>query len=197
MLLNRKQRVTLNTTPMEEIGLFYGSDTGCTDDITKDLVAQWSDATVVVHEIDDVSAADFDRFNIIILGLSTWYDGDLQSDWEVFFEEFKTIDFTNKVVAIYGLGDQIGYGEYFIDGVGILAEVVLGNGGTIIGHWPIEGYRFTDSVAIIEGKEDHFYGLAIDHDNESQLSDDRLEKWISQLKAELQSYAVTHNEIAV
>ncbi|WP_103071596.1 flavodoxin [Aquimarina sediminis] len=175
---------------MEKIGLFYGSDTGCTDDITKDLVSIWGDEGLVVTEIDDASKEDFEQYKIIILGLSTWYDGDLQSDWESFFDEFQEIDFTNKVVAIYGLGDQIGYGEYFIDGVGILAKVVLENGGDIIGHWPIEGYRFTDSVALIEGKEDYFYGLAIDNDNESQLSDERLEKWIKQVKLELEPYLI-------
>ena len=28
---------------------------------------------------------DFNRFDVLILGLSTWYDGDLQSDWENYF----------------------------------------------------------------------------------------------------------------
>ena len=39
-------------------------------------------------------------------------------------------------MALYGLGDQIGYGEYFVDGNGILANVILEKGGEIIGHWP-------------------------------------------------------------
>jgi flavodoxin I len=180
---------------MKKIGLFYGSDTGCTDDITKDFISLWGSEELDVREIDDVSKENFDQFEILILGLSTWYDGDLQSDWEAFFDDFKEIDFTDKVVAIYGLGDQIGYGEYFVDGIGILAKVVLENGGEIIGHWSIEGYRFTDSVAIIEGKEDYFYGLALDHDNESQLSDERLEKWIHQLKLELKPYLVLEEAV--
>ena len=173
---------------MEKIALFYGSDTGCTDDVTKDFTSLWGEEELDVREIGDVSKEDFDQFNIFILGLSTWYDGDLQSDWEAFFDDFRQIDFTDKVVAIYGLGDQIGYGEYFIDGVGILAKVVMKNGGEVIGHWPSEEYRFTDSVAMIEEKEGYFYGLAIDHDNESQLTDERLEKWIAQIKSELVPY---------
>ena len=175
---------------MKKIALFYGSDTGVTDDITKDFISLWGSEELDVREIADVCKEDFDDFTTFIFGLSTWYDGDLQSDWESFFDDFKEIDFTNKVVAIYGLGDQIGYGEYFIDGVGILANVVIENGGNIIGHWPYEGYRFTDSVAVIEDKEGYFYGLAIDHDNESQLTDERLEKWIRQVKKQLESYQI-------
>jgi len=175
---------------MEKIGLFYGSDTGVTDDITKDFVDAWEEDNLEVMEIGDAEKEDLEQYRILILGLSTWYDGDLQSDWESFFDDFQDIDFTGKIVAIYGLGDQIGYGEYFIDGVGILAKVIIDNGGTVIGHWPTEGYRFTESVAVIEDKPDYFYGLAIDNDNESQLNDERLESWIQQVKEELATVEV-------
>lgn len=175
---------------MNKIGLFYGSDTGVTDDITKDFVDIWANDDLNVMEIGDAEKEDLEAYNILILGLSTWYDGDLQSDWEAFFDDFQDIDFTGKIVAIYGLGDQIGYGEYFIDGVGILAKVILQNGGQIIGHWPNTGYRFTESKAVIESKPEYFYGLAIDNDNESQLNDERLQKWISQVKTELKSILI-------
>ncbi|KJD31584.1 flavodoxin FldA [Tamlana nanhaiensis] len=169
---------------MEKIGLFYGSDTGVTDDITRDFATYWEDDNLEIMEIGDASVNDFEPYNLLILGLSTWYDGDLQSDWEDFFEDFQTIDFTGKTVAIYGLGDQIGYAEYFIDGVGILAKVIIENGGNVVGYWPANEYRHTDSVALIESQEDLFYGLALDHDNESQLTDERLKKWIAQIKEE-------------
>ncbi|NIJ45376.1 flavodoxin I [Wenyingzhuangia heitensis] len=162
------------------IGLFFGSDTGITEELTQDIVDAFDD--VEVKEISEASASDFDQFSFILLGLSTWYDGDLQSDWETFFDEFKTIDFTGKKVAIYGLGDQIGYAEYFIDGVGMLAEVILENGGEVIGKWPVEGYRHTESKAIIPNDKDYFYGLALDNDNESDLNEERIEKWIAIVK---------------
>jgi flavodoxin I len=167
---------------MDTIGLFYGSDTGVTDDITRDFVTYWEEDNLEVMEIGDASVEDFEKYSMLILGLSTWYDGDLQSDWEDFFDDFQTIDFTGKTVAIYGLGDQIGYAEYFVDGIGILAKVIIENGGNVVGYWPTEGYRHTDSVALVNGNEDLFYGLALDHDNESQLTDERLNTWIGQVK---------------
>ena len=143
------------------IGLIYGSDTGMTEEIAHSIVVEWDISNIEVIEITNAKTSDFDKFDVLILGLSTWYDGDLQSDWESYFDEFKTINFTNKTIAIYGLGDQYGYGEYFIDGVGILAEVVLENGGKIIGKWGTKEYDFSESKAEIEG-ENLFYGLAID-----------------------------------
>ena len=181
---------------MEKIGLFYGSDTGVTDDITKDFTSLWNSDDLEVMEIGDATIQDIEKYRVLFLGLSTWYDGDLQSDWEGFFDDFKTIDFTNKIVAIYGLGDQIGYAEYFVDGIGIIAKVVIENGGKVIGHWPTDGYRHTDSVAFVDENETMFYGLALDNDNESQLTDTRLDTWINQIKGELNNILISE-QIAI
>ena len=167
----------------ETIGLFFGSDTGITEEITHEIVEFFED--VEVKEISEASPEDFNQYSTLLLGLSTWYDGDLQSDWEDFYDDFKTIDFTGKKVAIYGLGDQVGYAEYFIDGVGMLAEVILENGGEVVGKWPVKDYRHTESKAIIPNDEDYFYGLAIDNDNESELNEERISAWIKQIKEEL------------
>lgn len=167
---------------MKKIGLIYGSDTGMTEDITHDIINKWKGTTIEVTEVDKANKKTFERYDELILGLSTWYDGDLQSDWERFFDTFQSIDFNNKKVAIFGLGDQYGYGDNFIDGVGMLAEVVLKNGGTIIGQWPTEDYDFYASKALIS--KTHFYGLALDEDNEDDLSSERLDLWLEILLKE-------------
>ena len=104
------------------IKLIYGSDTGNTELVTEDLVKLLGN--VEVTTVADLTPEDWDYDNFI-LGIPTWYDGELQSDWEEYFEEFKTLDFTGKRVAIFGLGDQLGYEEWFCDGVGILSKVIL------------------------------------------------------------------------
>lgn len=165
---------------MKKIGLIYGSDTGMTEEITSSIIDRWNLCEIKVIEVSEVKKEDFERFDILIFGLSTWYDGDLQSDWENYFEEFKSIDFTNKTVALYGLGDQYGYGEYFIDGVGILAEVIINNGGEITGFWPTQNYDFQESKALYS--KDLFYGLAIDEDNQPELTTQRIKDWLSILE---------------
>ena len=163
------------------IKLIYGSDTGNTELVTEDIVKLLDN--VEVTTVGELTPEDWDH-DKFILGIPTWYDGDLQSDWEEYFEEFKTIDFTGKTVAIFGLGDQLGYEEWFCDGVGILAEVVIKNGGTVIGYTDKdESYDFeTTPKSII--KDDVFYGLCIDEDNQGELTQDRLSKWVEQLKLE-------------
>ena len=161
--------------------LIYGSDTGNTELVTEDLVKLLGD--VEVTTVADLTPEDWD-YDRFILGIPTWYDGELQSDWEDYFEEFKTLDFTDKTVAIFGLGDQLGYDEWFCDGVGILAKVVLDNGGRVIGYTDKdESYDFdTTPKSII--KDDVFYGLCIDEDNQGELTQDRLSKWVEQIKLE-------------
>ena len=163
-----------------KVGLFYGSDTGITEEITNEIVDIMEDWDIDVKEADTMSIEDFTPYDRILLGLSTWYDGDLQSDWENFYEDFQKIDFTGKKVAIYGLGDQVGYAEYFVDGIGILAKIVIENGGEVVGHWKNEGYDFSESKALLD--DDTFYGLALDNDNEPELTQERLEGWLEIVK---------------
>jgi flavodoxin I len=170
-------------TNIDTTALIFGSDTGITEEISRLISEKWKKTPLDLIEVSDISSEEFYKFDFLILGLSTWYDGDLQSDWDSFLDEFKTIDFTNKLVAIFGLGDQIGYGEYFIDGVGILAKIVLDNGGKLIGNWSIEGYEFTESKA--QMNDSHFYGLAIDEDTQSNKTNNRIDEWIAQLEKEL------------
>tara|TARA_Y100000992_G_C20950154_1_gene343186 strand:- start:37 stop:537 length:501 start_codon:yes stop_codon:yes gene_type:complete len=163
------------------IKLIYGSDTGNTELVTEDLVKLLDN--IEVTTVADLTPEDWEYDNFI-LGIPTWYDGELQSDWEEYFEEFKTIDFTGKKVAIFGLGDQLGYEEWFCDGIGILAKEILKNGGTVIGYTTKDkSYDFeTTPKSII--KDDMFYGLCIDEDNQGELTQERLKNWVEQLKLE-------------
>ncbi len=167
---------------MEKIGLFYGSDTGSTEYVSELIIKKLGEEMLDVYDVYKVKKSDFDQYDKLILGLSTWFDGDLQSDWESFFETFQTIDFSGKKVALFGLGDQIGYGEFFIDGVGILGNVIAQNGGEIIGVWPTEGYDYLESVA--EFEPGWFMGLAVDEDNQRDLTVDRVDAWLEQIQEE-------------
>ena len=66
-----------------------------------------------------------------------------------------------------------------MDGVGIIAQEILKNNGTIIGNWPTEGYEFQESKGLID--DNMFYGLAIDEDNQYELTDERIKLWCEQL----------------
>ena len=165
------------------IKLIYGSDTGNTELVTEDITKLLDD--VEVTTVADLTLEDWDH-DKFILGIPTWYDGELQSDWEDYFEEFKTIDFTNKTVAMLGLGDQLGYAEWFCDGIGILGKIVLANGGKLVGYTANdETYDFgwmKPSKAFVD--KDTFYGLCIDEDNQDELTQERITKWVEKIKEE-------------
>ena len=158
-----------------KIGLIYGSDTGDTEEISNRIKEKLKNFDVTIYEVSDVDENIILKFDFLIFGLSTWYDGDLQSDWEDYFEEFKKIDFSGKLIAIFGLGDQIGYEDNFVDGIGILAKEIIKNNGKIIGEWSAKGYEFKKSKGLKD--ENNFYGLAIDEDNQYDQTEERIKKW--------------------
>ena len=165
-----------------EVKIIYGTDTGNTEVITEDLVKLLDSPKV--ETVDEINENTWNGNTLYILGIPTWYDGELQSDWEDYFKEFKTIDFTDKTVALFGLGDQIGYDEWFCDGIGILAKVIEENGGKVIGFTEKnDSFEFETSKAL--KNEDIFWGLCLDEDNQPELTEDRLEKWYEQLKIEI------------
>ncbi len=169
---------------MATIGLFYGSEEGHTEDVAGKIKNQFPANEVEVHDIADASPDDFTGFSKLILGTPTWENGGKQSDWEGFWSNLYEIDFSNKKVALFGLGDQIGYADYFLDAMGDLNDTVISQGGTIVGQWSTEGYDFSASRALaVDGV--HFVGLAIDEDTQDDMTDERVETWVKQIQAEL------------
>ena len=166
------------------IQLFYGSDTQKTHEVVQSTILpllRLEGVEVQDKVIPELTDEDWIEHDMFILGVPTWYYGELQSDWEAYFDHFKTLDFTGKTIALFGLGDQWGYDEWFIDGVGILAEVLLENGAELICPWPTEGYDFQKSRAL--KNEGEFYGLALDEDNQYELTKSRCELWVPQVVA--------------
>lgn len=168
---------------MAKIGLFFGSDEGNTEGVAYRIQARLGADVVDVHDVADVTVLDFEDYDRIILGIPTWDFGQIQSDWEDFWGDIESVDFTGKTVALFGLGDQFGYGDYFLDAMGMLHDVVVGNGATIVGYWPTDGYEYDASKAQVPG-ETLFMGLAIDQDQQEDLTSDRLNRWCEQIHGE-------------
>lgn len=168
---------------MASVGLFFGSDTGNTEAVAKMIQKELGKQLIEVHDIAKSSKADIENFDLLIFGIPTWYYGESQADWDDFFPELEEIDFNNKLVAIFGCGDQEDYAEYFLDAMGTLRDAVEARGAVIIGHWPTEGYEFEASKALVDDK--HFIGLGIDEDRQPELTAERVKSWCNQLREEM------------
>lgn len=170
---------------MKPIGLFYGSTNGATTVVAKRIANAFTaqGVTVEVFDIADYELETMLDFEHLILGVSTWNVGQLQKDWDDILPEFDDLDLTGKQVALFGLGDQVGYPDTFLDALFFVADKVRERGATVVGAWPTTGYTFTRSWAVEEG---HFLGLAVDEDNQFRLTQSRVDAWVAQLLREFQ-----------
>jgi len=167
----------------EKIGLFYGSST-CYTEIAAEKIRDCLGAhRIDIHNISDTGAALMRHYRLLILGIPTWDYGELQEDWESIWDDIDDVDFTGKMVALYGLGDQIGYPEWFQDALGYLWAKVSGLGATCVGRWPTAGYSFEQSKATTADGA-WFVGLALDDENDFEQTDKRIGQWCEQILVE-------------
>ncbi|NTS75311.1 flavodoxin FldA [Catenovulum sp. SM1970] len=168
---------------MALVGLFFGSDTGNTEAVANMIQKKLGDKMVEVMDIAKSTIEQIAEFDLLILGIPTWYYGENQCDWDELIPDFESIDFTDKLVAIFGLGDQEEYKDYFCDAMHSLYDIVDNKGAILVGQWPAEGYQFDASKALIN--DDTFVGLCIDEDRQPELTQNRVDKWVEQVYEEM------------
>lgn len=174
---------------MTAIGIFFGSDTGNTENIAKMIqrVLQIQlDSTITVSGVYDIaksSKENLESFDILFFGIPTWYYGEAQCDWDDFFPTLRKVNFKGKVVALFGCGDQEDYAEYFCDAMGALRNIIEPLGATIVGQWPTIGYHFESSKGLVSDK--NFVGLAIDEDRQPEMTNARVLSWVTQVVDEI------------
>lgn len=163
---------------MKKIGVFYGSTSGKTLGIVDEIEFYLRGNDYEVYDVAN-GINSIEEYDNLILVSPTYGVGELQSDWENVFPQFKNIDFTNKTVAIVGLGNQYAFGESFVGAMKILYDAVTSQGGTVIGFTPDEGYHYEETEAVINGQ---FIGLALDEANQDDDTPDRIAAWLEEIK---------------
>lgn len=171
---------------MGKIGIFYGSDTGNTRRVAKSIAKKLGDLADAPVDVKKASVEDLLQYDALIFGTPTLGDGELpglscganDESWEEFLPQLEGHDLSGKTIALFGLGDQEGYGHEFVDALIFLYEAALSGGADIVGFWPTDGYSFEKSNSIID---DQFVGLVIDHENQSELTDERIDGWLASI----------------
>ncbi|MYM61976.1 flavodoxin FldB [Pseudomaricurvus sp. HS19] len=165
------------------IGLFYGSSTCYTEMVADKIRERLGSELVDVHNIANDPISNIQFYQHLILGIPTWDYGELQEDWEEIWDEIDELDWQGRTIAIYGLGDQEGYPEWFLDAMGYLHHKLVNLGARAVGYWPNEGFEFEQSKALT-GDETQFVGLALDEETQFDLTDERLDQWCLQILRE-------------
>lgn len=169
---------------ISRIGFRYGSTTGTTEFVAEKMR---DTAELMGFELTPVNIStlsdprDLLEHDQLILGIPTWNVGQLQDDWLTLFPKLDELDFFGKQVALFGVGDQVGYPDNFLDALGMLGKKLEARGANLIGFWPTEGYDFTASKAQVGNR---FMGLGLDDYNQEELTDGRIASWLAQLQQE-------------
>ncbi len=164
------------------VGLFYGTETGNTRKVAKMIEKKLGKENVELFNTAKATVEEFMKFDKLIVGMPTLGDGELENNVRDFLEKLESQDLSEKTIALYGLGDQSSYGHEFLDGMGAVYKKLKKLGANLIGKWPTDGYDFSASKAVIDGE---FICLAIDMDNQADLTDERVSTWLDQVKGDL------------
>lgn len=172
---------------MAKVGIFFGTDTGNSRKVAKSIHKQLGDelADKPVN-IKNASIDDLLAYEVLIIGTPTYGDGELPGltagtsteSWEEFMPQLAGADFADKTIALYGLGDQEGYPDNFVDAMGMLYDAFADCGAKFVGFTSTAGFSFNSSKAAMG---DEFVGLVLDEDNQKDLSEQRLQDWLAQI----------------
>ena len=164
---------------MKIIGIFYGSSSGNTEGVAKQIQAEFGADNAQVFDVAKATKDDLEKFDNLIFGTSTWGFGELQDDFDGFMKQIEAANLSGKTVALFGCGDQESYSDTFVDGMGLVWQSLQGKGCNIVGQTSTEGYSYSNSQSDVECK---FVGLAIDENNQSDQTADRVKAWVEVLK---------------
>jgi len=166
---------------MEKIALIYSFNTIKTSEAAKLIIEEFDKNILDIINAEILNRNDFLKYNKFILGVPTWFEGELPNYWDEFIPEIEDMDLHGKLFAIFGNGDQVNYPDNFGDAVGLMAEILESRGGIIIGLTDTAGYTFEKSKAL---RNDKFLGLLLDFENQKDLNKSRINNWVNQLKIE-------------
>jgi flavodoxin I len=167
---------------MSKIGIVYSFHTQNTSAIAEMVADKLVKYKVEKVNIEEASSDDFLKYDLLIIGSATWFEGEIPNHWDEFLPSIEELDFTNKKVAFFGLGDQVAFPDYFGDAIGRLADFFESRGAKLIALFPNKDYTFEQSYALRGNK---FIGPIFDFDNQADLNEERVDKWTKLIEKEL------------
>jgi len=175
---------------MSQTGIFFGTDTGTTRLIAKKLAKKIGETAARPMNVNRTSVEQFMNHDSLILGTPTYGVNQLpgkstnisDGSWEEFLPQIESLDFSGKTIALYGLGDQEKYSDRFADSMIHLFHFFSQRGASLIGQWDTDGYKFDQSMAVVNGR---FVGLVLDQQCQALLSEERMDNWLAEIGPQL------------
>jgi flavodoxin I len=157
---------------MKKIGLFYGPQGGNVEEIAKIIFSKIGEENIELIPTKSANLNTLENYDRIIFGISSLgkdaWANDVKTDWDEFLPIVEKANLSNKIIAAFGLGNQITYPSHFVESLGHLAKSLCEKDVKLVGEMPNEGFEFQESSAI--NKNGNFYGLVLDHDTQANLT---------------------------
>ena len=166
---------------MNKTAIIYSFNTKKTGKVAERIKEAFNDDMVEMVNAEEINESLFMSFDQIIMVVPTWFDGELPNYWDEFVPALEDLDLSGKKIALYGLGDQKGYPENFLDGMGVMADILQSRSASLVGFTSVAGYEFESSLAV---RGDQFAGLAIDYENQGSMNKERIAAWVESLRTE-------------
>ncbi|PIE85986.1 MAG: flavodoxin [Bacteroidia bacterium] len=171
---------------MKKIGLFYAPKGGSTEKVAKMIEQKLGSENVELIYVNQTKGSDLSKFDNLIIGSATvgndaWDGKHPKSAWDKFWPNLASCNFSGKIVALFGLGNQVMYANNFVDSLGQFGTQIARNGGKLVGKVSGEGYDFNESEGFVDGM---FLGLPLDEDTEDDKTEERLNNWLENIKNE-------------
>jgi len=166
---------------MSKVALCFSFNTNKTSLAAKKIAEAFGQTQVELVNAESITPEEFLSYKKYILGVPTWFDGELPNYWDEFIPALEDLDLKGRKFALFGNGDQKGYPENFVDGMGLMAAILEKCGATLTGYTSTNGYEFERSKAC---RGDQFVGLALDFENQGKQINQKIKDWVDQLKKE-------------
>ncbi len=172
---------------MKKIVLLYWGKGGNVELSANNVFNMFDPNIIDMFDLVSFDVNTLNNYDYMILGHSTvgadhWDEAKPDNEWNKFYVKIAEMPDLNIIATSFGLGNQTLYPDHFVDGLGIYKHEMDKLNIKTIGAWPSVDYKFTDS----DGEKDgYFYGLALDVDNEVELSEKRIAAWTNQIKKEM------------
>ncbi len=134
---------------MTNVGIFFGSSSGVTRSAAEILSQQLSGAQLIDMEEDYDGIEQFENYDVLVIGSSTWGQGDPQRDWvdPLYDLDNERPDLSGKKVAFFGAGDQKTHGEHFLSALGKMHDLFVSLGAQPYGYASTDSYTYKFSLA--------------------------------------------------
>ena len=73
-------------------GIFYGSATGTTAQIAEKIGKLLNVDSADIHDVANTAPSEVGKYDVLIMGSSTWGDGELEDDWYDFIAGVEALD---------------------------------------------------------------------------------------------------------